>query len=92
MASPVFDDGIFDAAIFGGSGELFCDGVFDPVIFDTLTYVEPPVDPDPPSGGGVTGGYSWLRGYVPKYGYEYVPTPTASQQDRRDEILLMLPH
>ena len=36
MAAPVFDSGVFDSALFGGSAELF-DGpdVFDPAVFET---------------------------------------------------------
>ena len=34
MKNPVFDFGIFDAALFGGEADLFDSAVFDSAIFD----------------------------------------------------------
>lgn len=42
MTSPVFDDALFDTALFGGEGVLFDDAVFDAAIFD--------VGASPPAG------------------------------------------
>ena len=37
MASAVFDPLVFDAALFGGAGELFDAALFDAVVFETAS-------------------------------------------------------
>jgi hypothetical protein len=53
-----------------------------------LLLLRPGRSEQPPAQNGPSGGLSWLRGYTPRFAY--VVTPTPREQDRRDEVALLL--